>query len=66
MWRALSVLTGDVVCYLDADSEEFGEHFALGLVGPVACGDAVRFVKGFYRRPWRDGGEVAGQRAAAA
>ena len=53
MWRALSVLRGDVVCFLDADSEEFGAHFALGLVGPIATGDEIRFVKGFYRRPWR-------------
>jgi glucosyl-3-phosphoglycerate synthase len=59
MWRALSVLTGDVVCYLDADSEEFGEHYAVGLVGPVARGEDVRFVKGFYRRPWKEGDRVA-------
>src|SRR2546423_12493 len=31
MWRALSVLEGDVVCFLDADSERFGEHFACGM-----------------------------------
>ncbi|HEV2815574.1 MAG TPA: glucosyl-3-phosphoglycerate synthase [Solirubrobacteraceae bacterium] len=55
MWRALSVLTGDVVCFLDADSEELGEHFALDLVGPLACGDGVAFAKAFYRRPWREG-----------
>jgi glucosyl-3-phosphoglycerate synthase len=59
MWRALSVLTGDVVCYLDADSEEFGEHYAIGLVGPVAQGGDVRFVKGFFRRPWRSADRVA-------
>jgi glucosyl-3-phosphoglycerate synthase len=60
MWRALSVLTGDVVCYLDADSEQVGEHFVCDLVGPVACGDGMRFVKGFYRRPFRgDDGAVA-------
>ena len=58
MWRALSVLTGDVVCFLDADSEEFGAHFALGLVGPVATGGSTAFVKGFYRRPWREGDRV--------
>ena len=58
MWRALAVLTGDVICYLDADSEEFGQHFALGLVGPVASGASVHFVKAFYRRPWREGGVV--------
>ena len=53
MWRSLAVLTGDVVCFLDADSEEFGEHYVLGLVGPLARGERTRFVKGFYRRPWR-------------
>jgi glucosyl-3-phosphoglycerate synthase len=61
MWRALSVLTGDVVCYLDADSEEFGEHFAVDLVGPLVRGDEVHFVKAFYRRPFRSGTGVAPQ-----
>ena len=37
MWRALPVLTGDVVCFLDADSEQFGAHFACGVLGPVLC-----------------------------
>jgi glucosyl-3-phosphoglycerate synthase len=58
MWRALSVLTGDVVCYLDADSEEFGEHFALGLVGPLLRDPRIQFVKGFYRRPLRTAGST--------
>jgi glucosyl-3-phosphoglycerate synthase len=31
MWRALSVLRGDVVCFVDADTERFGSHFASGL-----------------------------------
>jgi len=31
MWRSLSVLTGDVVCFLDGDTEDFGGHFARGL-----------------------------------
>jgi glucosyl-3-phosphoglycerate synthase len=55
MWRALSTLSGDVVCFLDADSEDFGEHFACGLAGPVACDAAVRFAKASYRRPFRVG-----------
>jgi glucosyl-3-phosphoglycerate synthase len=53
MWRALEIVRGDVVCYLDADSEEFGPHFVCGLVGPIACGQEMSFVKGFYRRPFR-------------
>ena len=53
MWRALSVLTGDLVCFVDADSEDFGPHFACGLLGPLVCAPGVRFVKGFYRRPFK-------------
>ena len=55
MWRALAVATGDVVCFLDADSERFGEHFACGLVGPITCEPHVAFVKGYYERPFRLG-----------
>jgi glucosyl-3-phosphoglycerate synthase len=56
MWRALSVLEGDVVCYLDADSKEFGAHFARGLIGPLLRDERLHFVKGSYRRPFRAGG----------
>ncbi|MHB8695529.1 MAG: glucosyl-3-phosphoglycerate synthase [Solirubrobacteraceae bacterium] len=55
MWRSLRVLRGDVVCFLDADSEEFGPHFACGLLGPLLCDQRMAFVKGFYRRPFRVG-----------
>jgi len=55
MWRALSVLTGDVVCYLDADTEDFGEHFACGTLGPVLCEPGVAFSKAFFRRPFKVG-----------
>jgi glucosyl-3-phosphoglycerate synthase len=55
MWRALSVLRGDVVCFLDADSREFGGHFATGLIGPLLCAPGVSFVKAHYRRPFRVG-----------
>jgi glucosyl-3-phosphoglycerate synthase len=55
MWRSLTVLHGDVVCFLDGDSERFGPHFACGLAGAVACEPGVRFAKAFYRRPFRAG-----------
>jgi glucosyl-3-phosphoglycerate synthase len=55
MWRALRVLDGDVICFLDADSERFGAHFACGLLGPLLCDRGISFVKGFYRRPFRVG-----------
>jgi glucosyl-3-phosphoglycerate synthase len=56
MWRALSVLRGDLLCFVDADSEDFGAHFVCGLLGPLACVPGVQFVKGFYRRPFKNGG----------
>jgi glucosyl-3-phosphoglycerate synthase len=56
MWRALSVLTGELVVFLDADSEGFSEHFATGLLGPLVCEPGVRFVKAFYRRPFEHEG----------
>ena len=59
MWRALSVATGDLVCFVDADSEDFGAHFALGLLGPLVCEPGVQFVKGFYRRPFKANGGPA-------
>jgi glucosyl-3-phosphoglycerate synthase len=59
MWRALSVLRGELVCFVDADSEDFGAHFACGLLGPLVCEPGVRFVKGFYRRPFKNGGAVS-------
>lgn len=58
MWRALPVLRGEIVCFLDADSEQFGAHFPCGLLGPLLCERGVSFVKGFYRRPFRLGDVV--------
>jgi glucosyl-3-phosphoglycerate synthase len=57
MWRALSVLRGDIVCYLDADTAGFSAHYATGLLGPLVCEPgAIAFVKAFYRRPFEHGG----------
>jgi glucosyl-3-phosphoglycerate synthase len=61
MWRALSALRGELVCFLDADTEGFSAHFASGLLGPLVCEPGVSFVKGSYRRPFAeadDGGRV--------
>jgi glucosyl-3-phosphoglycerate synthase len=59
MWRALSVLSGDVICFLDADTESFSEHFTCGLIGPLLDDRELEFVKGLYRRPFRHGAVVA-------
>ena len=54
LWRALTAVRGDIVCFVDADSADFGRHFVCGLIGPLVCEPGVEYVKGFYRRPWRD------------
>jgi glucosyl-3-phosphoglycerate synthase len=62
MWRALSVLDGELVCFLDADTEGFSAHFATGLIGALVCEPGVAFVKAFYRRPLVWEGSVGGER----
>jgi len=44
------------VAFVDADTEEFGEHFVCGLLGAMLCEPGVDFVKGFYRRPFKSEG----------
>jgi glucosyl-3-phosphoglycerate synthase len=63
MWRALSALDGELVCFLDADTEGFSAHFATGLIGALVCEPGVSFVKGFYRRPlaWEGSGVGEGE-----
>jgi glucosyl-3-phosphoglycerate synthase len=51
LWRALSRIDSELVCFVDADSEQFSAHFVTGLLGPLVCEPDVSFVKAFYRRP---------------
>ncbi len=54
------MLAGELICFLDADSEGFSEHFFTGLLGPLVCEPGVSFVKAFYRRPLVNGGSPEG------
>lgn len=57
LWRALSVVTSDVVCYLDGDTRDLSAAFPCGLLGPLCRpGGRARFAKGAFRRPWDPGG----------
>jgi glucosyl-3-phosphoglycerate synthase len=58
MWRALSVLGGELVAFVDGDSADFGAHFARGVLGPLITEPDVHYVKGFFRRPLRVGDTV--------
>lgn len=58
MYRALTALSGEIVCYLDADMAGDTAHYAAGLIGPLVCEaqSDIAFVKAFYRRPFEHGG----------
>jgi glucosyl-3-phosphoglycerate synthase len=53
MWRALSVARGDIVMFADADSDDFEEHFVYGTLGPLLADPQLQFVKGAFRRPFK-------------
>ena len=53
MWRSLSVATGDIVMFADADTQDFKPQFVYGTLGPMFATPGVRFVKGAFRRPFK-------------
>ena len=53
MWRSLSVATGDLVMYVDADTQDFEPQFVYGVLGPILSVPQVRFVKAAFRRPFK-------------
>jgi glucosyl-3-phosphoglycerate synthase len=59
MWRSLSVATGEIVMFLDADTTNFERHFVSGMLGPILTEPGVRFAKATYHRPMiGPGGDV--------
>jgi glycosyltransferase involved in cell wall biosynthesis len=55
MWRGLAVTTGDIVVYLDTDTENFTASFLIGMLGPLLADDGIQLLKGSFRRPLRVG-----------
>jgi len=56
LWKALHVVTGDLLVFLDADLLDWGPHFVPGLLGPLLTDPQVRLVKAVYDRPMVDDG----------
>ena len=51
LWKALYLLKGDIIVYVDADINNIHPRFVYGLVGPLIQNPAVHYVKAFYDRP---------------
>ncbi|MCP3966162.1 MAG: glucosyl-3-phosphoglycerate synthase [Lentisphaerae bacterium] len=53
LWKALYLLKGDIIVYVDADISNIHPRFAYGLIGPLLMEPEVKFVKAFYNRPFK-------------
>ncbi len=51
LWKALYLLTGDIIVYVDSDITNIHPRFVYGLVGPLIEDPDIHYVKGFYDRP---------------
>ena len=58
MWRGLAATSGEIVVYVDADSEVFSPGFVTSLVAPMFTDETLALVKGSFRRPFRVGETV--------
>ena len=51
LWKALYLLQGDIIVYVDADIRNIHPRFVYGLLGPLIQDPEVHYVKAFYDRP---------------
>ena len=51
LWKALYLLQGDIIAYVDTDIKNIHPRFVYGLVGPLIQDTEVHYVKAFYDRP---------------
>ena len=56
LWKALYVLSGDIIVYVDTDIRNIHPRFVYGLVGPLIQDPEVHYVKAFYDRPLASSG----------
>lgn len=51
LWKALYLLNGDIIVYVDSDINNIHPRFVYGLIGPLIRNPDVHYVKAFYDRP---------------
>ncbi len=51
LWKALYLLKGDIIVYVDSDINNIHPRFVYGLIGPLIKEPEVQYVKAFYDRP---------------
>ena len=51
LWKALYLLKGDIIVYVDSDINNIHPRFVYGLIGPLIKDPDIHYVKAFYDRP---------------
>lgn len=51
LWKAIYLLDGDIIIYLDADISNIHPKFVYGIIGPLLYNEEIKYVKAFYQRP---------------
>ncbi len=58
LWKSLYVTKGDIIVWIDTDIVNIHPRFVYGILGPLLHFPQIQFVKGFYRRPIREGEKI--------
>ncbi len=58
LWKSLYLLKGDILAWIDTDIKNIHPRFVYGILGPLLRNPRIKYVKGFYRRPLREGGKL--------
>jgi glucosyl-3-phosphoglycerate synthase len=58
LWKSLFVLNGDIIAWIDTDIRNIHPRFVYGILGPLLRTPRIQYVKGFYRRPLRQGDKI--------
>lgn len=56
LWRSLTVASGDIVVFVDADIRNPHPRFIWALIAPLLADPRIQLVKAFYDRPLAAGG----------
>ncbi|MBS2965602.1 glucosyl-3-phosphoglycerate synthase [Actinocrinis puniceicyclus] len=58
LWRSLAATEGELICFVDADLEQFSSAVVRGVLGPLLADPGILLVKAAYERPLADGTTV--------
>ena len=58
LWKSLYILQGDLIAWIDTDISNIHPRFVYGILGPLLTNPNIQYVKGFYRRPLKQGDKI--------